>query len=157
LWFFEYLKIGCMYLDNFLFIWKVWSGAMFVTISYFGIMITAFSIIIKPMKNRKKTGPNHGNTNPHHCLTGHMSSKSTLMAIKGWNRSKPGATPPRALNNVADTSSSYESHKINNFEVIQHFHDNPLTRLQTRSKPIQYFWNHSPCARLLPAWGFVVL
>jgi hypothetical protein len=27
----EYFKIGCMYLDNFLF-WKVWSGAMLGTI-----------------------------------------------------------------------------------------------------------------------------
>jgi hypothetical protein len=50
-------------LDNFLFIWKVWRGAMFVTIPNVVMLITAFSITKKPMKNRKKNGPNHGNTN----------------------------------------------------------------------------------------------
>jgi len=94
---------------------------------------------------------------PSQCSTGQMSSKSTLMTIRGWNRSKPGASPLKTLKNVADTSSSYASHKVNNFEVIQRFCDNLHTRLQTRRMPIQYFRNHSPCARLSSAWGIVVL
>jgi hypothetical protein len=35
---------------------------MFVTISNVAMSITAFSITKKPMKNRKQTGPNRGNT-----------------------------------------------------------------------------------------------
>ena len=53
--FFEYFKIGCMHLDNFSFIWKVWSGAMLVTISCTVTSITAFSVMKKPQKKLKKS------------------------------------------------------------------------------------------------------
>ena len=60
--FFEYFKIGCMYLDNFFFIWKVWSGAMLVTIFRTVKSITAFSVTKKPQKSRKKAELSWGNT-----------------------------------------------------------------------------------------------
>jgi hypothetical protein len=49
--FFEYFKIGCMYLNNFIYIWKVWSGAMLVTISHTVTSITAFSVTKKLKKS----------------------------------------------------------------------------------------------------------
>ncbi len=49
--FFEYFKIGCMYLNNFFLIWKVWSGAMLVTIFHTIKSITAFSVTKKPKKS----------------------------------------------------------------------------------------------------------
>jgi len=52
--FFEYFKIGCMYLDLKKLIWKVWSGARLVTISCIVISITAFSVTKKPMKNWRR-------------------------------------------------------------------------------------------------------
>ena len=61
--FFEYFKIGCMYLDNFFLIWKVWSGAMLVTIFRTVTSITAFSVTKKPQKSRKKAKLSWGNTN----------------------------------------------------------------------------------------------
>jgi hypothetical protein len=51
--FFEYFKIGCMYLDNFFKIWKVWSGAMLATISRTVTSITAFAVT-KSHKTAKK-------------------------------------------------------------------------------------------------------
>ena len=53
--FFEYFKIGCMYLDKKIFIWKVWSVAMLVTIFRTVTSIATFSITTKlPKKSQKK-------------------------------------------------------------------------------------------------------
>ena len=52
--FLEYFKIGCMYLNSFLKIWKVWSGAMLVTIFHTITSITPFYVIKKPKKSQKK-------------------------------------------------------------------------------------------------------
>ena len=85
--FFEYFKIGCMYLDNFFFIWKVWSGAMLVTISRTVTSITAFSVTKKPQKSRKKAKLSWGNTSLITLLinkdTGGLSAAScTILMFK---------------------------------------------------------------------------
>jgi hypothetical protein len=61
--FFEYFKIGCMYLDNFLYIWKVWCEAMLFTISCTVTSIPTFTVTKKLEKSRKKAELSRDNTN----------------------------------------------------------------------------------------------
>ena len=59
--FFEYFKIGCIYLDKFYFIWKVWSGAMLVTIFCTVTSIIAFSVTKKLQKSQAELRQHYSN------------------------------------------------------------------------------------------------
>jgi hypothetical protein len=88
--FFEYFKIGCMYLDNFFIIWKVWSGAMLFTISCTVTSITAFSVTKKLKKSWAE-------------LKQHYSVYSNPPTTQYWShnhhisQSKPWCSAPKQL------------------------------------------------------------